>query len=315
MTEHARLLDLLLGATEGMDDRQLKAFRRQLEARLPEFISAIAAEARNSNGNGKGDSNVTEDYASKVSTAIGDFQARSQAIERNSDLSPAGREKQRQALVDQALSYKPKALDSLGAEWRQIQKQAQALEAKKAEAAALESARWDYQRLAYLAQNVKAAIQRAHNPGELSEMYDRAKNSRDPHLQRAWAEAAPAAALSRFGGEIQVSSLATRAAADLQRLTTTPELEAAGEGEAKLAERAIAAHGATMAARDFYAGPPIALGYQAELEFGGLLEGVEIGQRFDPETGRIVRSVQISDQEPRPREEVSDADRRVRLGL
>lgn len=73
---------------------------------------------------------------------------------------------------------------------------------------------WDYARLAALAEGVESNIANLAGPADLLPAYKVARLALDPHVKRAWADVAPAAAALRKFGDCRETILLRKIAED-----------------------------------------------------------------------------------------------------
>lgn len=181
-----------------------------------------------------------------------DFNARWLAITNNPDLSGEGKQRQLQRLAAEKNDTRPLVVRGIAKTWADIRAGYSANKAARKAAEEAQASRWDFQRLNYETGAVRAAIDLATSQADIKAAYAAARASGDTHKARAWAETGPAVIRQRFGGEPGLSELTQQMAADLQALTTTPELEALDKASRALIEKAMDAEQYAKSAADFY---------------------------------------------------------------
>lgn len=218
-----------------------------------------------------------------------EYQAKRQAIINNGDLSEAGKGKQLAALEAYSQDVMNTTLRELQTMWNYTRGSFADHERLTKEAQEREAARWDYNRLNYQQEAVKAAIANAHDIQEVKTAYSQARQSGDKHTARAWAEFLAGNVTAKFGADIEAVDLLSLAAHDLAALVNTPELAALNvEGE-RLAAAAIKLHRETIQAINEYAD-----GWQMGFrnEFTALLDGVNLSHSAHP-NGGVITSITI----------------------
>ena len=152
---------------------------------------------------------------------------------------------------------------------------------QQAEADRLEADRWNYNRLQYEGEVIKAKIRNIPDLVEAGRYIEDALNSGNIERARAAAEIGPGAIRSRFPG-VDGERLAKNTEKQLERLTTTPEQKAVNDQGHELVTRAVRLSEITQRTRDFYI--PIGGQLWSNDEFVQMTKGVTITPQFHPET-------------------------------
>jgi hypothetical protein len=241
-------------------------------------------------------------YAGQTKTALDALTQRKQAIANSREYSEYGKQLQARQLDSEISTFRTKALDRLRHDWDRLKAEHKNLSRRKAEAEQKSGDRWDYARLSYLAENVKSKVNKFRNLAELRSAYEQARESGDPHVKRAWAEALPGILQTRYQGEPGAGSLATKAEEDFYTVMDTPELAAVREEEGELTNAAEELQAVTVAAGEFYRNTkPLTSGIDLdairaadapEREFLRLSEGVTIARRMSGTTLQIEETSQ-----------------------
>ncbi len=237
------------------------------------------------------------DGLAKVRQTLADFRAREGGIKNHPELSAHGKDLASQKLQAEIAAYRSKVWYDLDLELRLLRGDASKVDHLKELADKAEGARWDSGRLVYLGMVVQSAIKKAPSPDAALALYNKALQSSDPHVLRAWAEVFPGLVHEKFADAYtgEVAELERRAAIDLEGLTTTPEqLEAKAYGK-EIANRALEFADVAEMAGAFYGAD--AFGGN---EFTRLGANVSVSTSYNPQNaGReFTKSVSIADATP-----------------
>lgn len=293
------MADLLTEAAGEMTPAQLAIFRRELADRLPGIIEA-ASQAARGNGNGKGATSMTHNFAPDVRATIRGFGDRRGAVQKNRDLSGQGQERQLKTVQAEIDAYRPKAYEHLRLTWHFIREDYKAWQAKAAQLEAAAGARWDYSRLNYEATAASAALKNAtsNTPGgdfpAARQVYEAWTNSGDPHRRRAMLEVGPELLTGRFGATngAEVNRLAKDASKRLAQELDTPELQALRAEGSNLTTRAAEAYQVTQEVGRLY-DPAAGNVWSVGNEFSQLLVGVTLAERVSAETLETTYSLAV----------------------
>lgn len=231
-----------------------------------------------------------------VRVAVNDFRERRRLINDDRMLSAFGKAQKTKALDVEIDAYRRKAWNDLDLELRLLRRDKKRQEVQALAADTAEAERWDAARLAYLGMEIQNKLRTAATFEDAQRVYQDGIKNTDPHTRRAWFANAPGMIHERFSHDwaTDVGRLEKHAAGELQRLTSTPEKDAAeGFGE-EIAARAQELVSTIDTARQFYG-----LGglWSAGDEFSELAQNITVTQSVHPdEPSRFIEyHVEISD--------------------
>jgi hypothetical protein len=225
-----------------------------------------------------------------------EFEARKYQIEHNIDLSREGKTKALAALQRESENYRVTTVRDLGGQWSALKdKMRSNIESVKAAQAAA-AATWDYGRLNYQAQAVKSAIANTSNFQEVQSLYNQAAASGDAHARRVWGEVVRENITGKYHGG-DVAAFANQLKKDLEKVLTTPELDAAKSEGSELTKQARILYDETKQANEYFYGGRLGNNaiYGIQTEFEKLSAGVNIEQKIDAETLATVTTVSLMD--------------------
>ena len=130
--------------------------------------------------------------AEEITGVVRAFRVRKVHYLTNPDLSSTGRAKHLQGHQERRQATKAGFYSDLKREWAKVKSDYAALATERAQAEEKAAAGWDYGRLAYLAETVKAKLAEARSVADVGAAYTQAAKSGDPYTRRAWAENLPA---------------------------------------------------------------------------------------------------------------------------
>ena len=227
---------------------------------------------------------------------INEFKARKIQIESNTDLSLEGKKKALAALQQQATAYKAAAVQELGINWGALrQRMARNIEAVQA-AESKAAQQWDYSRLNYMTQAVKSQVASTANFSEVQRLYMQAMQSGDSHARRVWCEVVGEAVKAKYK-DGEAAAFAKQLQADLNRVITTPEIEALKSEGSEITQQAAELHAQTQQINNYFYGDSTAprAVFGVSTEFENIMQGVQITQRVDPETLTTITTAQLVD--------------------
>lgn len=236
--------------------------------------------------------------APRVVMTVRDFREKARNITGDNDLSESGKKKKLDEVTRSAELYKPQALDGLRQDWRLLRQASSSREARYKEAERIAAQSWDYATLQYEGLAAQSAVRQAQDIEEVKQLYKAASSSGNLARARAWSEVAPGVVLERFqgGNALETNRVIHEMRANLEKLTTTPEMKAISSEQETIARDALELLSVTKEVGDYYEPQSWGLG-----EFENLAVNVSVSQRFEPETQRFVTTVDVGD-EPARRE-------------
>ncbi len=239
------------------------------------------------------------DPLARVRQALAGFQARKAVVNNDRNLSSVGKDAATKKLQAESDAHRSKVYDDLDLELRLLRNDKRKLEKQAQEADEAEGKRWDMQRLSYLAMEIQSAAKTAPDFNSALVLYDKARQSSDPHVLRAWAGVFPGLVHEKFSHNhsAEVSQLERRAAAELAELTTTPEQAAAKAFGKEIADRALEFANTTEAAALFYGSGGA---FSGGNEFSRLRANVAITESYhaDQPGREFQKTVEIADASP-----------------
>lgn len=217
-----------------------------------------------------------------------EFEARKDQIEKNIDLSAEGKKKALATLQREAESYRAAAVRDLGIQWGALKSKMKS-NVENVKLAEEEAAKqWDYERLNYTAQAVKSQVNNAASFEDVQKLYDKAMQSGDTHARRVWGEVVRENIAAKYRtGESAV--FVKKLQADLDKVLTTPKLDAAKAEGAELTKQARILHGETKQANEYFYGGRLGTNaiYGVKTEFDNMSQGVRIEQKIDKDLATI----------------------------
>ena len=256
------------------------------------------------------------------------LQEREGQIKNNRDLSDEGRRKALVAWGNERANSEAQAEKSLKFDTDLLRGEYEVWDRKRAKAQNEAGAAWDYSRLAYEGEAVRARVRMVseNSPGEdlgaIKALIGQAAGSGDQHRARAWLEIGAAALLDRFGNsddlelKMAVNSSIRESIKQLDVILTTPELTDVEAEHDELTGWAVELKQVVEETGAFFY--PTNQGPLSTPDpFNRLLEGVTIHKDKIPGgawTGWKLR-LEISDKPLPEGEIVTDKQRRESLGL
>lgn len=233
----------------------------------------------------------------KAEQRVRDFETRERGIINNRDLSQEAKTRLLGQLQLEAARNHSEVLADLQADWKAIRQEYKGSEARRAAAATKAAERWNWARLNYVAETVRAEVNRASNLVDLQEKYKKARAVGDDHISRVWSELAPAAAKEKFAAldALAVDRFARAAAADLEKLTYNPEIETLAAAENKLVEKAVALQAETKRVAGYYDRIASTVASPGGREILGTMSGISLKQSFNPENGAGSWTLDVKD--------------------
>lgn len=223
----------------------------------------------------------------RTAEKIAEYQARIRAIEGNRDLSQEAKERLKKTVEREAEGYRTQAVNEFQAAWNGIRLDYRRMSERRAEAAGKAAEKWNWDRLNYLLESVRADARISGSLAELEEKYKRASETGDTHLLRVWATIAPAVAHEKFSqmDRLKTHQFTQAAHRDLERLTYNAELEPIIQAESDLVKRALALKAETDQAVNFYDAAAVRGLFPSGSEILKAMQGIELKQTFDVENG------------------------------
>ncbi len=231
------------------------------------------------------------------------YEQRQRGVEHDADISPERKQREYQVIGREKAAAKSEIYQAFADEWAGMFREARKLKAEQFQADELQAAGWHFERLAFAARQVEAAIAGAEDEPlsgvkalqVLEKSADEVLKSGDKHLARAWCEIAPGLIRARFGAD--GSALARKLERELPALTDTPALQAQRERGAEFANRTIRLAELTKQAAEIYHEDPILTTNEMLLS---LMKGVEIAKTINAEKGSIITAVDYVDERMHP---------------
>lgn len=211
-----------------------------------------------------------------------EFETRKYQIEHNIDLSAEGRRKALATLQREAESYRAAAVRDLGASWTVLKGKMKSNVESVKQAEANAAKQWDYERLNYMGQAVKSQVNNAASFEDVQSLYNKAMQSGDTHARRVWGEVVREniAAKYRTG---ESAAFVKKLQTDLDKVLTTPDLDAAKAEGTELTKQARILHDETKQANEYFYGGRLGQNamWGTKTEFDKMSEGVRIEQKID----------------------------------
>lgn len=241
-------------------------------------------------------------YAQAAQNILSGYETRKRTIQDNSDYTAAAKKKYLDQLEAEKPAARAAAHSNLEREWSAIRRDYTRLVEKHQAAADKAAAAWDYGRLAYEAQRVKLAIDSMNgNPtagftaaGQIRQAYEKARNSGDRILFRAWCENAPGLLAEKFHGiedKLAAADLVREMEGDFHKLTTTQEIEALQDDAAALVVKVGDLATLTEQAERYFA---YVGAFATNNEFSKLEEGVSLRAVYNPQDTDFENTLDIT---------------------
>jgi hypothetical protein len=164
---------------------------------------------------------------------LNEYRSRAAAIESDGRYTNAGKEPMIQALVAEMDQQINRLMTDLQSEYTAMHKEYDSAAAAIGQARAEHEAGWDYPRLSYVKDAIKAQVQGARDVGEVEQLYKTAAG--DNYKIKAWGEVGIGEARARFG--VEAAQIVTDAQRAAEALANTPAMLKAQQGEAVAAQR------------------------------------------------------------------------------
>lgn len=219
------------------------------------------------------------------------YKQRKQGIYNNKDLSYQGQQKELAKLAQDEAQFKAEAYRDLQDGWRFIRAKAEKLSERKAQAQEEAAKQWDYNRLLYNARAIESEVKNANSLDDVKKRYTEVMRGNDKHLRRAWAENLQAVAVSKWRESRDTNDLGRMARADLEKLTSTAELEAIAKDEDAITRQGVELYKTTQAVARHYSSGDI---FGGGGEFSKLLDGVTVTETVDVSTLATVQSIDFA---------------------
>lgn len=221
---------------------------------------------------------------------LANFEQRKHGIYNNRDLSYQGQQKELAILEKSKQTFSAQAYLKLKADWEAVRAKAERLDKRKEQAEDEAAKQWDYNRLLYNARAVEAEIKNCFSLDEALKKHADAMRSNDKHLRRAWAENGLAAITAKWKETPATNDAKRQARAELEKLTTTAELEAIAKEADSITRQGVELYKVTDAtARHFSEGV-----FSGGNEFYKLLDGVKVSEKVDVTTLATVQSIDFA---------------------
>lgn len=226
-----------------------------------------------------------------VKNAVLNFKAERANIRENRELSAEGKAAAEKRLKVNVDTYRPIALATLKSDMGYYRKAYKDLEAERDQATEKAADRWDFKKLQYYSDVVKAKIANAQTEDgvmskadaiQLIEKEYQASRS-DKHLARVWSELGSAALREKYSNDLEAVRLARTMSNDMEALMTTPEIEAVKAKETKMANEIIDLVETAKMAGDFFDHDQPGRLFGAPGDFENLISDVKITTTITPE--------------------------------
>jgi len=231
------------------------------------------------------------------------YEQRQRGIEHDGDVSPERKQREYQVIGREKAAAKSEIYQAFADEWAGMFREARKLKAQQFQADEQQAASWNFERLAFAARQVEAAIAGAEDEplsGEtalqkIEKAVEAVLTAGDVHLKRAWCELAPGFLRARFGDAC--GALVKKLERELPAIMETPALQAQRERGAEFANRTIRLAELTKQAAEIYHEDPILTTNEMLLS---LMKGVEIRKTINAEKGSIITAVDYVDERMHP---------------
>jgi len=211
------------------------------------------------------------------------FQARRQLIREDRQLSDVGKTTQETRLKNEIDAYRPTAYSILRGDWVRVRREYNLLTVRQRVENEIAAGQWDFSRLNYASDAVRAAVRGAPDLAAIEKQYSQAVAAGDRHAIRAWGEIGVGEIDARFPpGNVDRAHLTRRMSKDLAAIMETPGLKENNDAGRKLADEILALYNDTQAVSKFYSGNNGML-WGASDEFIKLASDLKITQKVNPE--------------------------------
>lgn len=205
-------------------------------------------------------------------------------IKLNQDYSPEGKTRAINKVKDQLGTVRGQALSQLKSDWGRIKTRGLEIRAAREKAIENEAKRWDWQRLNYMTERVKSAIENANSLRDIENAWQAASQSGDKHAIKAWSETGPNKVTPKYGLEaVSLVGSMTDAAAKYSR---PPEFDALDQKADALIQEAKELENITrLVSEAFTKDPSLDLSWAVNEEFKTVRGDCRLSEAWDGERG------------------------------